>query len=164
MPIPATADGHIFLEYWDVSKENEERWYAYYNDFVIGAYHACRGYMGSMIVRRGPWWDQPRKAIHEHFGLRTRGIRTNTSINMSALIQHEYTYAVINVFTAELEISRIIDDWTGAWEQLQPDWRERHPDTDDPHEALSRDFFALADNHWDVTYDILRQGMPGVAK
>jgi hypothetical protein len=80
---------------------------------------------------------------------------------MSALIQHEYTFAVINSFSAELELATIIDDWTAAWEQLQPDWRERHPDTDDPHEALSRDFFALADNHWDVTYDVLRLAPTG---
>jgi hypothetical protein len=155
--VSGTPD-HVFAEYWDVSPENQAAWRDYFENVIVAANQQCRGYAGCTIVQRSGWWRDtsagPRKALQPHFGLRVGGLRVNTSINFGALLQHEYTFLALHMFDAPPQPDYLAE-WTAAWERLQPDWRDRHPDTDDPVEALSRDFFSLVDNHWDVTYEVV---------
>lgn len=158
-----SAPDHVFCEYWSISEPNRQAWRTYFEDVIVAANQQCRGYAGCTLLRRSGWWrDQtagPRRALQPHFGLRVGGRRVDTSINFAALLQHEYTYLAIHTFDAPPQPD-FLDEWFAAWQRLQPDWRERHPDTDDPAEALSRDFFSLVDNHWDVTYEALAS-LPG---
>ena len=148
----------VFAEYWDVSAVNEVAWRDYFENVIVPANRQCVGYLGCKLMRRSAWWrdleDGPRKALQPHFGLRLGGVRTRTSINFSALLQHEYTFLAVHEFSASIPAS-FLEDWMAAWERLRPDWRSAHPGVDEPEEALSREFFSLVDNHWDVTYDVI---------
>lgn len=153
----------VFAEYWDVSAANQQEWQAYFEKIIVAANRGCDGYLGCTLMRRSAWWRDasagPRKAIQPHFGLRLGGSRTQTSVNFAALIQHEYTFLAVHEWSGAIG-DDFLSQWMAAWEALRPDWREAHPDTDDPEEALSREFFSLVDNHWDVTYDVI-EVLPG---
>ena len=152
------ASSVVFAEYWDVSVANEPAWRDYFENIIVPANSRCEGYLGCKLMRRSPWWRDPdggpRKALQPHFGLRLGGVRTRTSINFSALLQHEYTYLAVHEFAGAIPAD-FLDRWMDAWEDLRPTWRVDHPGVDEAEEALSREFFALVDNHWDVTYDVV---------
>lgn len=158
MTVDEAAVMTVFAEYWSVSPGHEESWRAYFETVIVPANASCGGYLGCSIMRRSAWWRDPeagaRRVLQPHFGLRLGGQRTSVSVNLSALLQHEYTFLAIHEWS-QSPSGTFLDDWLAAWERLRPDWRRDHADVDDPMEALSREFFSLVDNHWDVTYEVV---------
>lgn len=152
----------VFFERWNVPEANATAFLDYYENVILGAYRYVQGFAGALIVKRGAWWEagEPRKAAIPHFGMRTGEVQTNTSINLEVLIQHEYTHAALIMFDRGARLDGFLAEWMAGWERLQPEWRRRHPDARQPDEALSRDFFSLSSNHWDVTYDVIRAITP----
>lgn len=178
----------LWMEFWDVPPESEERWLDYYENVVIAALQNVQAYGGSMIFRkgvdgRGP--DDVDRVIRPHWGVRTLGVRTNASINLGALLQHEYTFMVMLFMKRDVNL---LPEFFDGVKQIDADWRDRYPEWQDdpgaawlPHpwlddyfrtgetveqdtrrvvDLMSRDFFSLANNHWDMGFDHVYSRFP----
>lgn len=159
--------GQVIFEYWDVPKENEAAWLDYYVKYVIAPLRKCAGHSGTTMLLEPdmPWRAEPHKVIFPHPQMVTRpvqeivsdkprspvmGIRTNISIDLHALLRHEWTHGVIHFMTGTN--MNLHWDWVAAWEELRPTWREDFPHLDNAADVISEEFFTLVNNHWDVTF------------
>jgi hypothetical protein len=157
----------VIFEYWDVPEENWNAWMDYYVKYVVAPLRTCTGHSGTCLILEPsmPWRADPHKVIFPHPQMVIKpvqeiisdnprspvmAIRTNISIDLHALLQHEWTHAVIH-FMDDTNMN-LHWDWIAKWEQLRPNWRTEVPEATDPADAISREFFTLVNNHWDVTF------------
>ena len=176
----------LYMEFWDVPDEHAAAWIDYYDNVIIGSLRHVHGYGGTMIFRKPPNPEgAPERVINTHWGIRTLDMRSNVSINLGSLLQHEYTFVVL-LFMRKFNIE-IMPEFFEGFKLAVADWREKYPDwSDDPgapwtdagylakyfesHSAkqdaerivdlMSRDFFALSGNHWDMSYDMVLSRFP----
>lgn len=176
----------LYMEFWDVPVENEERWLDYYDRVIIESLRHVDRYAGSMVYKQTRYGDDPVRVIGTHWGIRHLGIRTNFQVNLGALLQHEYTHMVL-LFMHELNPAIMPEFFEGFkkvardWKQRYPDWRDapgaewldapylvdyfkqdpaRREDTNRIVDLMSRDFFALSNNHWDLSFDLVHSRFP----
>lgn len=175
----------VIFEYWDVAEPDQPEWLNYYRTIVVGALRQCAGYAGSVFLKEEPAVRPgPRRVVGPHFGSRLLGVRTNAAVNLSNLLQHEYTYLVVH-FMREKNPS-LLHEFFEGWKRMVPDWREqlsvgdedtgndlwlnhlnsiyvaatedREPgDREESRRAsivMSRQLFGIVNNHWDVMYDV----------
>lgn len=176
----------LYMEFWDVPEESAAEWLDYYDNVIIKTLRHVNGYGGSMIFRQTPpYGGGVERVINNHWGIRTLGARTNASINLGALLQHEYTYMVL-LFMREFN-PEIMPEFFDGFKAAVADWREKYPGwEDDPGadwldaaylakyfetgsnredakrivDLMSRDFFSLSGNHWDMSYDMVMSRFP----
>jgi len=185
----------VIFEYWDVAEPHQPQWLEYYRTVVVGALRKCRGYGGSVFLKEEPSVRPgPRRVIGPHFGSRLLGVRTNAAVNLSNLLQHEYSYLVIH-FMREKNPA-LLGEFFEGWKRMVPDWQEwigddeedtgndlwlNHlnsiyvaatedgdpGDRDESRRAsmlMSRQLFGIVNNHWDVMYDIVGTEEPAGAE
>ena len=167
----------LIFEYWDVPEENWDWWADYYQRNVIDIVCTLEGHAGTAVTLRPgmPWRQGPQRVSYPHPQMQLRAtqeiaysvprpaaapIRSNISIDLHALLQHEWTHAVVHFMTAPN--LRLHDDWIAGWSRLHPGWAERYPHCATAEDALSEEFFSQVNNHWDVTFDVssVRSGLP----
>lgn len=162
-PFPGTDIKLVIVEYWSVPAENLERWRYFFEKIFLGAFTHTHGYSGSMVQERsghgidigiGFAEGEQRRVIAPHPWLQHAGVRTNTMIDFDALLQHEYNIVAMHYFHDLEGYATHMGEWVAGYEKIQPNWREEHPDAETLGDAIFQDFFALADNHWDVFYDV----------
>ena len=188
-----TQAEEVIFEYWDVPEENRQRWLDYYTQVVVGALRQCRGYGGTVFLReQASVRPGPRRVVGPHFGSRLLGVRTNAAVNLSNLLQHEYTFLAIHFMTEKNPT--LLGEFFEGWKRMVPEWRELNadeeadtgnplwlnhlnsiyvaatdeatsPETEENQQAsvvMSRQLFGIVDNHWDVMYDLVTSTEPEV--
>ena len=169
MPTMPSEWKHFIFEYWDVKPEHLEEWKAYYKRNVITPLLKAEavGRTSFMFVAGMPWRTDPHRVMFPHDMLRTApvqgivnstrppatAIQTNVSIDLHALLQHEWNICVAHFMTGQN--MKLHAAWEREWEKLNPDWRERHPDLNKFEDVISREMFQWVNNHWDVSYDLV---------
>lgn len=176
----------LYIEFWDVPEENEKLWIEYYDNVVIPALKHVEGFAGSMIFRQAPPYSGgPERVVSPHWGVRTLGVRTDAAINLGALLQHEYRFIVL-LFMKQFNIN-VLPEFLEGWKKVVTDWKQKYPGWRDSEGAnwldapylenylaaegkreeairvvdiMSRDFFSLAANHWDSTFDAVLSRVP----
>jgi len=168
VPTP-TAWNQLIFEYWDVPPSNWDWWTDYYQRNVIDILCELEGHAGTAVMLRPgmPWRSGPHRVIYPHPQMQVRPtqdieystprepvapLRSNISIDLHALLQHEWTHAAVHFMTAPN--LRLHQQWIEGWAQLHSDWAERYPLCPTAEDALSEEFFSRVNNHWDVTFDV----------
>ena len=176
----------LYMEFWDVPPDKEALWIDYYDKVIIESLRNVDKYAGSIVYRQTPpYGDMTTRVFGKHWGIRQMGLRTNFQVNLGALLQNEYTFIVL-LFMEELNPD-IMPQWFDGFKKVAADWKERYPGWEDepgvewldaPYLAkyfeegtnkadtkrvvdiMSRDFFSLANNHWDLSYDLVLSRFP----
>ena len=116
MPTP-TAWNQLIFEYWDVPPSNWDWWTDYYQRNVIDILCELEGHAGTAVMLRPgmPWRSGPHRVIYPHPQMQVRPtqdieystprepvapLRSNISIDLHALLQHEWTHAAVHFMTA----------------------------------------------------------------
>lgn len=159
----------LIFEYWDVPEENWDWWSDYYQRNVVDILRGLEGHAGtSVMLRPGmPWRKGPHRVSYPHPQMQLRPvqdiefstpreavgpIRSNISIDLHALLQHEWTHAAVHFMTA-MNL-RLHHQWIEGWAQRHPEWAQQYPQCVTAEDALSEEFFSRVNNHWDVTFDV----------
>lgn len=140
------------MEYWDVPATGEARFLDYQTRVWLPALRRLPGYGHSELLRRPPAEGGYRPVLQAVPGALTRGIQTGVAVNFSEVMQHEYTLLLLHYWLRLPEDLSVAQ--TAAWEAERPGWRQLHPDLGTATDAISRELFALAGNHWSVAYDL----------
>lgn len=144
----------MWFEYWDVDEENIPAFLKAYRRVVVDTLMHVRGYAGTTLSRRtGPSLgtpERPRRVIWPHISNYTLGRRTDFQIDYDAMLQHEYTFVDVQLFTDRTILEDIDPEFKKAYNKVHPNWREDYPEAGDEWDVIAEELFSLTNNHWDV--------------
>ncbi|MEO7775152.1 MAG: hypothetical protein ABIT36_02490 [Steroidobacteraceae bacterium] len=145
-----------YKEYFDVPADKLDEWVKVYKDNTLKVMAPIKGYEGVSLVTTLP--PKSAEAIRTKYTNQTLGgpadflvpfpgvmmngtIRTDTSVNYSAL--YKPTFTVITYYQFPKGVKML--------EEMQNNFNKDHPG-EDRIKHITKVFFSLSKNHWDMWY------------
>jgi hypothetical protein len=153
----------VILEYWDVEEENLDKFMEWFEKYYYGALTHTPAYAGQLITVQRPnaheeCFGHPEsgQVITFHPLISQMGTRTDASVNFDVMLRNEYNVLCMQFMTDATKLSTLFPDYMVGFEKIRPNWKEEHPDLDNPADVVAREYFSLIKNHWDVFLDVRR--------